>query len=79
MRAFIAAIVQLPSVLLVAFVRVYQYALSPIFGNRCRFTPTCSQYFIVAVKKYGAIRGSVRGILRICRCHPWHPGGHDPP
>jgi putative membrane protein insertion efficiency factor len=72
-------IVRLPSVFLIALVRAYQFTLSPLLGNRCRFTPTCSQYFIGAVKKYGAIGGTVRGVLRICRCHPWHPGGHDPP
>jgi len=72
-------IVALPSRLLIGGVRLYQIFLSPILGRQCRFTPTCSQYFILAVKKYGALRGSCRGILRICRCHPFHPGGYDPP
>jgi len=74
-----ATIVGLPSWLLIGGVRLYQIFLSPILGRQCRFTPTCSQYFILAVKKYGALRGSCRGILRICRCHPFHPGGYDPP
>jgi uncharacterized protein len=64
---------------LIAAVRVYQFTLSPIVGRQCRFTPTCSHYFIGAVRKHGAIRGAWRGLWRICRCHPFHPGGHDPP
>jgi uncharacterized protein len=74
-----ATVVGLPSWLLIAAVRLYQIFLSPVLGRQCRFTPTCSQYFILAVQKYGALRGSCRGILRICRCHPFHPGGYDPP
>lgn len=64
---------------LIAAVRVYQFTLSPIVGRQCRFTPTCSNYFIGAVRKHGAVRGAWRGLWRICRCHPFHPGGHDPP
>jgi hypothetical protein len=74
-----ATIVGLPTWLLIAAVRLYQIFLSPVLGRQCRFLPTCSQYFILAVKKYGAVRGSCRGVLRICRCHPFHPGGYDPP
>jgi hypothetical protein len=74
-----ATVVGLPSWLLIAGVRLYQIFLSPVLGRQCRFLPTCSQYFILAVKKYGAVRGSCRGVLRICRCHPFHPGGYDPP
>ena len=69
----------LPAWTLILLVRVYQYTLSPLVGRQCRFQPTCSHYFIGAVQKYGAIRGSWRGLLRILRCHPWHPGGYDPP
>lgn len=72
-------IVQLPSLFLIGFVKIYQFFLSPIFGQRCRFYPTCSHYFIQAVRKYGAIRGSWKGMHRIARCHPFHPGGYDPP
>lgn len=64
---------------LIALVRCYQIALSPLLGANCRFQPTCSAYFIEAVRKYGAVRGGFRGMLRICRCHPFHPGGYDPP
>ena len=69
----------IPGLLLIGGVRLYQIFLSPIFGRYCRFTPTCSHYFIGAVRKYGACRGACRGVLRICRCHPFHPGGYDPP
>lgn len=74
-----AILVRAPGRILIALVRVYQWTLSPIVGRQCRFTPTCSNYFIGAVEKYGAIRGAWRGIGRICRCHPFHPGGEDPP
>jgi uncharacterized protein len=69
----------LPGWLLIAMARVYQWTLSPLLGRRCRFEPSCSRYFIGAVQKYGAVRGSWRGVKRICRCHPWNPGGYDPP
>jgi len=79
MRFLWAALIALPAWLMIAAVRLYQLLLSPLLGRQCRFTPTCSEYFIQAVKKYGAIRGAYRGVLRICRCNPFHPGGHDPP
>lgn len=72
-------IARLPAALMILMVRLYQIFLSPIFGGQCRFHPSCSEYFILAVKKYGALRGAARGIARIGRCHPWHPGGEDPP
>lgn len=70
---------ELPRRLLIALVRFYQLAISPLFGPKCRFTPSCSQYFIEAVQKYGAMRGSWRGLRRICRCHPFGGSGFDPP
>jgi putative membrane protein insertion efficiency factor len=69
----------LPSNLLIAAARVYQWTLSPLIGRHCRFDPTCSAYFIEAVQKYGAVRGAWRGLKRIGRCHPFQPGGYDPP
>lgn len=70
---------QIPSLILIGLVRIYQMTLSHLIGGQCRFHPTCSVYFIQAVKKHGAIKGAFKGIYRICRCHPFHPGGYDPP
>lgn len=64
---------------LVGLVVVYKVTISPLLGRHCRFEPSCSSYFRQAVEKYGAWKGSVRGLGRICRCHPWQPGGYDPP
>ncbi len=69
----------LPARLLIFGVRFYQRMISPLFGPKCRFQPTCSHYFVEAVNKYGAVRGALKGIWRICRCNPFHPGGIDPP
>ena len=71
-----------PAWLVITLVRCYQWTLSPvvgIFGVSCRFQPTCSRYFIAAVEKYGVVRGTARGIGRLCRCHPFSAGGYDPP
>lgn len=70
---------KLPAELLVALVRVYQMCLSPILGRQCRFYPTCSEYFIQAVRKYGAVSGALRGAWRILRCNPYCRGGVDLP
>ena len=67
------------SAVLIGLVILYKLTLSPLLGRHCRFQPTCSSYFRQSVVKYGAIRGSLRGLARIGRCHPWHPGGYDPP
>ncbi|WP_233207139.1 MULTISPECIES: membrane protein insertion efficiency factor YidD [Pirellulaceae] len=64
---------------MIFLVRCYQYTLSPIVGQQCRFQPTCSNYFIQAVRKYGPISGAVRGIWRILRCNPFCRSGFDPP
>jgi putative membrane protein insertion efficiency factor len=79
MKRVLLTIWRLPGLVLIALVRCYQILLSPIFGRYCRFQPTCSNYFIEAVRKYGAVSGSLRGMWRIMRCHPFHPGGYDPP
>ena len=63
---------------LLILITVYRYALSPLLGQRCRFHPSCSVYAAEALTKYGAIRGSWLAAKRVCRCHPFHPGGHDP-
>lgn len=64
--------------ILVAFIKGYQLALSPFFGQQCRFTPTCSHYAIEALQAHGALRGGWLTIKRLSHCHPWHDGGHDP-
>jgi putative membrane protein insertion efficiency factor len=64
---------------LVVLIRTYQLTISPLLGPACRFEPSCSRYLIGALKKYGVCRGLARGLGRLCRCHPWHPGGYDPP
>ncbi|MBS1171751.1 MAG: hypothetical protein H6R12_581 [Proteobacteria bacterium] len=64
--------------LLIGLLRAYQYALSPLLGRSCRFFPTCSDYGIEAIGRYGAIKGSYLAVRRVLRCHPWHPGGYDP-
>jgi putative membrane protein insertion efficiency factor len=79
MSWFAKAIWNLPSSVLIGAARVYQWTLSPLIGRQCRFEPTCSAYFILAVHKYGAVRGAWRGLKRIGRCHPFHRGGYDPP
>jgi len=68
-----------PGRVLIGLVVAYQWLVSPMLGRHCRFEPSCSRYFIEAVRKYGVVRGTCRGIWRICRCNPWHPGGYDPP
>jgi len=67
------------SMVLIGSVRLYQILLSPLLGRLCRFEPSCSNYFIQAVRKHGPLKGAWRGLCRIGRCHPFHPGGYDPP
>jgi putative membrane protein insertion efficiency factor len=64
--------------LLVAMIRAYSFAISPLLGPHCRFHPTCSAYALEAIEHHGALRGSLLAMRRICRCHPFHPGGADP-
>ncbi|MFO0813755.1 MAG: membrane protein insertion efficiency factor YidD [Gemmatales bacterium] len=64
---------------LILLVKLYQYLLSPFFGGQCRFYPSCSQYMILAIQKHGPFRGTGKGLWRLCKCHPWHPGGYDYP
>jgi len=62
----------------IAPIRVYQIAISPVLGPRCRFYPSCSNYFIEAVRKRGVVAGCALGAWRLLRCHPFNPGGFDP-
>ena len=62
----------------IQLVRAYQYALSPLLGNRCRYEPTCSAYALTALQRYGVIRGGWLTVRRLSRCHPWGGHGYDP-
>ena len=64
--------------LFVFLIRVWQRTFSAVLPPSCRFTPSCSQYGIEAIQKYGAFKGGWLTIKRIGRCHPFHPGGYDP-
>ncbi|MEK7155019.1 MAG: membrane protein insertion efficiency factor YidD [Patescibacteria group bacterium] len=61
-------------------IRLYQRFISPLIGGQqaCRFTPRCSQYSYQAIAKYGILKGTLLGMKRISKCHPFHPGGSDP-
>ncbi len=59
-------------------IRLYQRTLSELLPSTCRFTPSCSEYTYVAIGRYGVVRGGWIGLRRLARCHPFHPGGHDP-
>ena len=63
---------------LLVLVKFYQYCISPLTPPSCRFTPTCSQYAVEALKKYGPIKGSWLTIKRLSKCHPWGGSGYDP-
>jgi putative membrane protein insertion efficiency factor len=65
--------------LLIMPVRLYQATLSPLMPQVCRFSPSCSEYFIQAVHKHGPLVGACKGVWRLCRCNPLSPGGYDPP
>ena len=64
--------------LMVALIRAYQIAISPLLGDNCRFTPTCSEYAIDAIREHGALKGAGYAIWRILRCQPFCRGGKDP-
>ena len=63
---------------LIFLIRIYQVGISPFFGRSCRFYPTCSEYTLTAIKRFGAWKGLFLGIKRIFKCHPFHKGGYDP-
>lgn len=73
-----SALKRLLALPLLALVKFYQYCISPYTPPACRFTPTCSQYAVEALKKYGPIKGSWLTIKRLLRCHPWGGSGYDP-
>lgn len=63
---------------LVLFLRGYQLLISPLFPASCRFYPSCSEYARQALLQYGPLKGLWLSLKRLLKCHPWHPGGHDP-
>jgi uncharacterized protein len=64
--------------ILIFFVDIYKFIISPILPASCRFFPSCSDYALEALRKYGAFKGGVLAVKRISRCHPFNPGGFDP-
>lgn len=66
------------SKILIAFVRVYQYTMSPLLGPRCRYYPSCSNYAVEALREHGAVRGLGLAAWRLLRCNPFSNGGYDP-
>ena len=59
-------------------IRAYQYLISPVLGPRCRYHPSCSDYTLTSVERFGLLRGGWLAAKRLARCHPWRPGGYDP-
>ena len=64
--------------LLLLLLRAYQLGVSPFLGQNCRFYPCCSAYAAEAIREHGAAKGTLLAAKRLCKCHPWHPGGVDP-
>ena len=71
-------LMQLPKRMFLLILRGYKYWISPFLPPACRFTPTCAEYMIEAVEKYGVFAGGFKGIRRLLRCHPFSQGGYDP-
>jgi uncharacterized protein len=69
---------QFAKVVMLDLLRAYKWAVSPIFPPACRYVPTCSEYAMEAVERYGAVRGGLMAVLRLLRCHPFARGGYDP-
>ena len=64
--------------IVISWINLYKYLISPLLGNNCRYLPTCSEYTKESIKKYGVIKGFWLGLKRIVKCHPWGKGGYDP-
>ncbi|MCH7680088.1 membrane protein insertion efficiency factor YidD [candidate division KSB1 bacterium] len=62
----------------IAVIKIYQRFISPVFPSSCRFYPSCSEYTLLAIGKFGLFLGAWKGVLRLAKCHPFHPGGYDP-
>ncbi|EOR95090.1 Protein YidD [Arcticibacter svalbardensis MN12-7] len=77
-RKLIDAVLWVIGRIFLLIIRFYQYFISPLSGASCRFTPTCSQYAVEAIKKHGPFKGGWLMLKRISKCHPWGSHGHDP-
>jgi len=78
MRQVLAYVLWLVRRVFILPVRLYQRIVSPILPPACRYTPTCSEYTVQAIERYGVVVGSLKGMRRLLRCHPWGGSGHDP-
>ena len=72
------AVVALPRLLVGSMIRGYQLLISPLLPPSCRYTPTCSEYALTSVQRYGVLKGGWLAAKRVARCHPFAEGGHDP-
>ena len=71
-------LLELPQRSALALIKLYKGAVSPYLPGACRYTPTCSEYAAIAIKRFGAARGSAMALKRVLRCNPFHKGGYDP-
>lgn len=71
-------VVSIPQKMIIGLIWIYKYTISPLLPGACRFAPTCSEYGVQAIKKHGALKGSILLTKRISRCHPWGGSGYDP-
>ncbi|MDR1015056.1 MAG: membrane protein insertion efficiency factor YidD [Coriobacteriales bacterium] len=69
---------EIPKNLALICITMYRHAVSPLLPPSCRYVPTCSEYALVAIERYGFLKGGWMSLKRISRCHPWHSGGYDP-
>ncbi len=78
MRRFLSELAALPARAMLCAIRFYRKHISPCLPPSCRFYPTCSQYALTAISRYGALKGGFLAVKRILKCNPFHPGGYDP-
>lgn len=79
LRRTLQLVAELPRLVLIGLVRAYQLVVSPHLPSSCRYTPSCSEYAIGALQRYGACKGAILSVHRLLRCHPWGGHGYDPP
>ena len=77
-KRFLYFVKKLPVLIAVGLIKIYRIFISPLKSPTCRFYPTCSQYAIESLEKYGIIMGACKAFIRILKCNPFHPGGYDP-